>query len=53
VHIEFYIWQNDARGNEMLARLVAAARRGVEVACYSHRNIIRGPSVFWNYWCNQ
>jgi cardiolipin synthase A/B len=31
VHIEFYIWQNDARGNEMLARLVAAARRGVEV----------------------
>ena len=31
VHIEFYIWQNDARGNEMLARLIAAARRGVEV----------------------
>ena len=29
VHIEFYIWQNDARGNEMLARLAAAApRRG-------------------------
>ncbi|MBA3650459.1 MAG: cardiolipin synthase [Chthoniobacterales bacterium] len=31
VHIEFYIWQNDARANNMLARLVAAARRGVEV----------------------
>jgi cardiolipin synthase len=31
VHIEFYIWQNDARANEMLDRLVAAARRGVEV----------------------
>lgn len=31
VHIEFYIWQDDARANEMLARLVAAARRGVEV----------------------
>ncbi len=31
VHVEFYIWQNDARGNEMLDRLVAAAQRGVEV----------------------
>lgn len=31
VHIEFYIWQNDARANEMLDRLVTAARRGVEV----------------------
>ena len=31
VHIEFYIWQNDARGNAMLARLIAAAQRGVEV----------------------
>ena len=31
VHIEFYIWQNDARGREMLGHLVAAARRGVEV----------------------
>jgi cardiolipin synthase A/B len=31
VHIEFYIWQDDARANEMLDRLVAAARRGVEV----------------------
>ncbi|HEX5177480.1 MAG TPA: cardiolipin synthase, partial [Chthoniobacteraceae bacterium] len=31
VHIEFYIWQNDARANDMLDRLVTAARRGVEV----------------------
>jgi cardiolipin synthase len=31
VHIEFYIWRSDARGNAMLDRLVAAARRGVEV----------------------
>lgn len=31
VHIEFYIWRNDARGREMLSHLVAAARRGVEV----------------------
>src|SRR5262245_34847446 len=31
VHIEFYIWQDDARANEMLDHLVAAARRGVEV----------------------
>ncbi len=31
VHLEFYIWQDDARANEMLDRLVAAARRGVEV----------------------
>lgn len=31
VHIEFYIWQNDARGAEMLGHLVAAAQRGVEV----------------------
>ncbi len=31
VHIEFYIWRDDARGNAMLDQLVAAARRGVEV----------------------
>ena len=31
VHIEFYIWRDDARGNAMLDRLVAAAQRGVEV----------------------
>ena len=31
VHIEFYIWQDDARANAMLDRLVAAAQRGVEV----------------------
>ncbi len=31
VHVEFYIWQADARGDEMLERLCAAARRGVEV----------------------
>ena len=31
VHIEFYIWRNDARANAMLDRLVAAAKRGVEV----------------------
>ncbi len=31
VHVEFYIWRNDARGREMLDHLVAAARRGVEV----------------------
>jgi len=31
VHIEFYIWQNDARGNQMLEHLIAAAGRGVEV----------------------
>ncbi|MEO7166115.1 MAG: cardiolipin synthase, partial [Chthoniobacterales bacterium] len=31
VHIEFYIWRHDARGREMLAHLVAAAKRGVEV----------------------
>ncbi len=31
VHIEFYIWRDDARGREMLAHLVAAAQRGVEV----------------------
>jgi len=31
VHIEFYIWQDDTRANEMLDRLAAAARRGVEV----------------------
>lgn len=31
VHIEFYIWQKDARADEMLECLIAAARRGVEV----------------------
>ena len=31
IHVEFYIWQDDARANEMVDRLVAAARRGVEV----------------------
>lgn len=31
VHVEFYIWQKDARADAMLDRLVAAARRGVEV----------------------
>jgi len=31
IHIEFYIWQDDARANEILDRLVTAARRGVEV----------------------
>lgn len=31
VHVEFYIWQKDARADEMLERLCAAARRGVEV----------------------
>ncbi len=31
VHIEFYIWQKDPRADAMLDRLVAAARRGVEV----------------------
>ncbi len=31
VHVEFYIWQKDARAEAMLDRLVAAARRGVEV----------------------
>jgi cardiolipin synthase len=31
VHIEFYIWRTDARGDAMLDRLVAAAGRGVEV----------------------
>ena len=31
VHIEFYIWRDDSRGNAILDRLVAAARRGVEV----------------------
>jgi cardiolipin synthase len=31
VHLEFYIWRNDAHGNAMLDRLVAAAGRGVEV----------------------
>jgi cardiolipin synthase len=31
VHILFYIYRADARGEELLARLVAAARRGVEV----------------------
>lgn len=31
VHVEFFIWRNDARGRELLDHLVAAARRGVEV----------------------
>ena len=31
VHIEFDSWQDEARANEMLDRLVAAAGRGVEV----------------------
>ena len=31
VHIEFFIWRDDARGRELLEHLVAAARRGVEV----------------------
>ncbi len=31
VHIEFFIWRDDARGRELLDRLVAAAQRGVEV----------------------
>ena len=31
VHIQFFIWRNDARGRELLAALVAAAQRGVEV----------------------
>ena len=31
VHVEFYIWQKDARADAMLDRLVAAASRGVEV----------------------
>lgn len=31
VHVEFFIWRDDARGSEFLAALVAAAQRGVEV----------------------
>jgi len=31
IHIEFYIWRRDARGNAILECLIAAARRGVEV----------------------
>jgi cardiolipin synthase len=31
VHIEFYIWRNDARGNAMLDRLIKASQRGVDV----------------------
>lgn len=31
VHIEFYIWRADPRGNAILDRLIAAARHGVEV----------------------
>lgn len=31
VHIEFYIWRDDARGNAILDRLIAAVKRGVEV----------------------
>jgi cardiolipin synthase len=31
VHLEFYIWEPDARGRRFLAALTAAARRGVAV----------------------
>ena len=31
VHVEFFIWRDDARGREMRDALVAAAKRGVEV----------------------
>lgn len=31
VHIEFFIWSDDARGRALLDHLVAAAQRGVEV----------------------
>ena len=31
VHIEFFIWRDDARGRALRDHLVAAARRGVEV----------------------
>src|SRR4051812_46488604 len=31
VHIEFYIWRADARGNQILEKLIGAAQRGVEV----------------------
>ncbi len=31
VHIQFFIWRDDARGRELLDHLAAAARRGVEV----------------------
>lgn len=31
VHIQFFIWRDDARGREMRDHLVAAAARGVEV----------------------
>lgn len=31
VHIQFYIWRNDARGKVMLECLTAAAKRGIEV----------------------
>ena len=42
VHIEFYIWRDDARGREMLEHLVAAARRGVEV-----RVLLDRIGCFW------
>lgn len=31
VHVEFFIWQDDAKGREFIDALVAAAKRGVEV----------------------
>ncbi|MFL6515370.1 MAG: cardiolipin synthase [Chthoniobacterales bacterium] len=31
VHIEFYIWRKDSRGDAVLERMIAAAQRGVEV----------------------
>lgn len=31
IHVEFFIWRDDARGREMRDRLIAAAQRGVEV----------------------
>lgn len=31
IHIEFFIWQDDARGREFLDLLATAARRGVQV----------------------
>lgn len=42
VHVEFYIWRNDARGREMIAHLAAAARRGVEV-----RLLLDPIGCFW------
>lgn len=42
VHVEFYIWRDDARGREMLGHLAAAARRGVEV-----RLLLDPIGCFW------